>query len=194
MAQVNSLSGSTIQVGPLGLLSRIKQPRVAASFAVAGALSFWLPDVAVHLNAGRNFDSLHVWVMTILLPATFLSAYVVAKRLAVKRDFKCVGAAMLLGVWLTGGLFMTLAATASGSGFIGPGGVWTSLLMIVFSVIPVVTYILAAYDGSLFALLAVTVGAVLLWGLRASWILLTSAPSPPDLTSDKLPLHSFTGS
>jgi hypothetical protein len=127
---------------------------------------------------------------TILLPATFLFAYVVAQRLAVKRDFKCVGAAMLLGVWLTDGLFMTLAAMASGSGFIGPDGVWASLLMIVFSVIPVVTYILAAYDGSLFALLAVTLGAFLLWGLRKSWMLLTSVPSPPNVTSDKSPLHS----
>ncbi len=57
MAQVRGLSASKIQVGSWALLSRIKQPRLALSFAVAGALSFWLPDVVIHIDAGRNFDS-----------------------------------------------------------------------------------------------------------------------------------------
>ena len=67
MAQVRGLSASKIQVGSWALLSRIKQPRLALSFAVAGALSFWLPDVVIHIDAGRDFDSPHVWVITILL-------------------------------------------------------------------------------------------------------------------------------
>ena len=81
---------------------------MALSFAVAGALSFWLPDVAIHIAARRTFDSTHVWVITFLLPATFLFAYFVLRRFAVRRDFKWVGVAMLVGVWLTGGLFMML--------------------------------------------------------------------------------------
>jgi Cu/Ag efflux pump CusA len=91
---------------------------------------------------------------------------------------------MLVGVWLTGGLFTTLAATASGGGFVGTG-ILGSLLIVMLSVIPIVTYILAAYDGSLFALLAVTLGALLFCGVRASWKLLTSIPSPPDAIGDK---------
>lgn len=144
--------------------------RLATSFAVAGALSFWLPDVLVHLHAGPTIDSRHGWAITILAPASFLMAYVAARRFALKRDFTWMGVAMLLGVWLGGGLFMTLASMVSGSGFIGGTGVWR-LVVIVLSVIPIVTYILAAYDGSLFALLAVTVGALVLWGLRTSRIL-----------------------
>ena len=100
-----------------------------------------------------------------------------------KRDFKWVGPAMLLGVWLTGGLFMTLA-TASGSGFVGVDGAGR-LLIIVLSVIPIVTFILAAYDGSLFALLAVTLGALVFCGVRASWILLTSVPSSARISSEE---------
>jgi pimeloyl-ACP methyl ester carboxylesterase len=50
---------------------------LALSFAVAGALSFWLPDVAIHIAERRMFDSPHAWVITFLLPATFLLAYVV---------------------------------------------------------------------------------------------------------------------
>ena len=42
-----------------------------------------------------------------------------------------------------------------------------------------VSLLLAGNEGSLLALLAVTLGALLLCGVRASWILLTSVPSPP---------------
>ncbi len=178
MAQVRGLSQATTQVGSLLLPSGIKRRRLALSFAVAGGLSFWLPDLAIHVNAAQNFGPQQVWLITILLPAIFLFAYVVARRFGVKRDFKWVGAAMLLGVWLTGGLFTMLAATASGGGFVGTG-ILGALLIVMLSVIPIVTYILAAYDGSLFALLAVTLGALLVCGVRASWILLTSVPSPP---------------
>ena len=163
--------------------SRTKQLRLALAFALAGALSFWLPDLAIHVNAARNFGSPQVRLITILQPTMFLLAYVVARRFGTKRNFKWVGAAMLLGVWLTGGLFTTLAATASGGGFVG-AGVLASLLIVMISVIPIVTYILAAYDGSLFALLAVTLGALLFCGVRASWTLLTSLPSPPRVIGD----------
>lgn len=160
-------------------------PRLAILFAVAGALSFWLPDLAIHVHAARNFGSQQVWLITILLPATFLIAYVVARWFGTKWDFKWVGASMLLGVWLTGGLFTTLAATASGGGFVGTG-ILGSLLIIMLSVIPIVTYILAAYDGSLFALLAVTLGALLYCGIRASWPLSTFIPQPNGAVGEKL--------
>lgn len=169
--------------------SRTKKPRLALMFAIAGALSFWLPDLAIHVNAAQNFGSPQVRLITILLPAMFLVAYVVARRVGVKRDFKWVGVAMLLGVWLAGGVFMTLSATASGGGFAGTG-VLGALLIMVISVIPIVTFILAASDGSLFALLAVTLGAMLFCGVRASWTLLTSVPSPNrGTTSEEPALH-----
>jgi len=155
---------------------------LALSFAIAGALSFWLPDVAVHIGAGANFDSRHVLVITILMPATFLLAYVVARTFAIKRDFRWAGAAMLLGVWVTGGLFMTIAAMASGSAFVGASGMWR-LVVIVLSVIPIVTFILARFDGSLFALLVVTLSALLLLNFRASRMLSTSGPSSAGMSS-----------
>src|SRR5579859_8170248 len=134
VAQVYGLSHIPTQVGSLPSPSGAKRRRLALSFAVAGALSFWLPDLAIHVRAARNFGSQQVWLITILLPAIFLLAYVVARRFGVRRDFKWVGAAMLLGVWLTGGLFMMLAATASGGGFVG-AGILGSLLIIMMSII-----------------------------------------------------------
>jgi hypothetical protein len=146
----------------------MQKPKLALSFAAGGALSFWLPDVAVHVAARQTFDSPHVWLITFLMPATFLLAYLAGRRLAVQREFKWVGLAMLLGVWLLGGLFMTVAATASGAGFAGPNGIREGLLMIALSLIPPVTYMMAGYDGSLFALLAVSIGALLIWAVRSS--------------------------
>jgi hypothetical protein len=80
---------------------------------------------------------------------------------------------MLLGVWMSGGLFMTISSLASGSDFIGGTGFWR-LAIIPMSIIPIVTFILANYDGSLFALLAITVGGLLICGVRASWTLWSS--------------------
>jgi len=154
----------------LALFPRIQQPRFALTLAVIGALSFWLPDLAVHAAAGCKFDSPHARIITFLMPAAFLFAYVLARRFAAKREFKWVVAAMLLGVWLTGGLFMTLAATECGGGFAGPDGIRGGLLMIVLSLIPLVTCMQAVYDGSGLALLAVTIGPFLIWCVLASGV------------------------
>ena len=184
MAQARGLTGGTTLAKSFASPSRITRPRLALSFAIAGALSFWSPDVAVHISAGPNFDSRQVWVITILMPAAFLLTYVVTRKFALKREFRWVGVAMLLGVWITGGLFMTIAAMASGSEFAGASGVWR-LVIIVLSVIPIVTFILATFDGSWFALLVVTLGALFLLGFRASRIVLTSGPSSARISSEE---------
>ena len=118
MAQLRGLSRGTTQVGSLPLPSGTKRRRLALSFAVAGALSFWLPDAVVHIEAGPNFDSRQVWLCTILMPATFLLAYVVARRLGMKRDFKWVGPAMkaVHTQRLFGGLSVFLAVGVSNGG------------------------------------------------------------------------------
>lgn len=189
MANLHSLSSGARQARELASSSRVKRIRLTLWFAVTGALSFWLPDVAVHIGAGPHFDSRHVRVITILTPAIFLFAYVIARRVAANLDFKWVGPAMLLGVWLTGGLFMALAAMASGGELAGAHGVGR-LVVGVLSVIPIVTCIVAAYDGSLFALLAVTLGSVLVCCGRASWMLLTSDTSSSNTTHENTAEHS----
>lgn len=91
---------------------------------------------------------------------------------------------MLLGAWLGGGLFMTLSAMTSGSEFIGGTGVWR-LVVILLSVIPIVTFVLAASDGSLFALLAITLGGLLILGLRSSVTLWRSAGAPSNAAFER---------
>lgn len=56
--------------------------RLVLAFAALGALSFWLPDLVIHLSAGPNLDSRHGLAITVLAPATFLIAYVIGRRFA----------------------------------------------------------------------------------------------------------------
>ena len=141
--------------------------RPALLGASIGALSFWVPDVAVHARARHSFDARHVWAINLLMPATFLITYLLGRGRARVTGFKWLGLAMIVGVWLTGGLFIMLSATAEGGGFATARAV-TSILLVVGSVIPIVTCMLATYDGSLGALLIVTAVAVLIWAYGAS--------------------------
>jgi hypothetical protein len=57
----------------------------------------------------------------------------------------------------SGGLFMTVSATFAGGGFAGPGGFRETALVILLSLLPPYTFIMATYDSTLFALLLATV-------------------------------------
>lgn len=163
-----SVGRTIIKTGPTALFSRIQQPRLTLWLAIAGALSFWLPDLAIHVaarldSAPARWDAAFVF----LPPGTFLFIYLIARRVAVRRGFKRVGVAMLAGVWLTSGTFMAIAATATERGF-AHSSVLGWLCMIVLSIFPPVMFFFAAYEGSLFALLVLTFGALLVWGARTS--------------------------
>jgi hypothetical protein len=188
MPRVQRIDRHTNDVGVSYAQSRAKRSRFVLGFAALGAVTFWFPDVLIHLNAGPNLDSQHGWAITLVAPAAFLFAYVVARRFASRQEFNWPGMTMLLGVWLTGGLFMTVAAMASGSEFVGGTGLWR-LVVIALSVIPIVTYVLASYDGSLFALLAVTVGGLLVCGFRSSCMLWNSAGTQSNTVVDKSESH-----
>ncbi len=136
--------------------------------AVVGALSFWLPDVIIHVLALRSFDFPHVWAITLVSPTTFPIAYLSLRRVAAHRDYGPVGIAMLLGVWSLGGLFMIVIiviATAA-LGFAGGYHVGTLFMFLLFSWFPLLTWIMATNDGSLGALIIVTLGVLLFWGVR----------------------------
>lgn len=181
MAQEQSIDPERKHAGASRTQSPVARRRgLVLAFAAAGAISFWLPDVAIHAEAGPNLDARHAWAITALAPLIFLIAYFVARRLALKRHFKMAGPTMLLGVWVSGGLFMTVAAILSRSEFIGGTGIWR-LVMIFMAVIPIVTLFLAAYDGSLLALLAITVGGLLILGFRSSVELWSSAGTASDM-------------
>ena len=151
--------------------------------AVVGALSFWLPDVIIHVLARWSFDFNPLVAITLVSPTTFLMAYLSLKRVAAQRDYRPLGFAMMLGVWLLGGLFIIAIATAEG-GFAGPNRVGTLFMFLLFSWFPLLTWIMATYDGSLGALILVTLGALLVWGVRRYR---SHAIAP--VAGDKSPFH-----
>jgi len=189
MVQVHTIDRDTNDITDSSYSqSRGRRSDLVFGFAALGAFSFWFPDVLLHLHAGPNLDSRHGWAITVLAPAIFLMAYVVARRFAGRQHFNWPGATMLLGVWLSGGLFMTLGATASGSDFVGGTGLWR-LVVIVVSIIPIVTYVLASYDGSLFALLMVTMGGLLVCGIRSNYTLWKSAATRSNTAANNSEFH-----
>jgi hypothetical protein len=100
-------------------------------------------------------------------PETGLVALLVWAR--VTGDTRSVTAGrMLVGVWLLGGVFMMISATIAGGGFSGPDGFKGGLIAIAMSLIPIYTFIMATYDGSLFALLLISMALFLVWVLPMS--------------------------
>ena len=138
------------------------------AFAAIGALGFWLPDLIVHIVSGKGFDTAQLRLVTLVMPASLLITYLFACRVASNHGYVRPGVAMMLGVWLTGGLFTTLSSTAAGGAFAHAGGTVPSLIMIVAGVITIFTSMFATYDGSLFALVIVTVGALVIYAARES--------------------------
>jgi O-antigen/teichoic acid export membrane protein len=132
------------------------------TFLSIGASAFWLPDVFVHLLRRESFDSPDVWLLTVLMPlCVFAALYIFAKRLGT--SFSNGALRMLCGIWLFGGVFICIAGTFSGGGFVGPDGIRGGLIVIAMSLIPLVTLMLATYDGSLGALTIATVVLLILW-------------------------------
>ena len=126
--------------------------------ALTGAGSFWIPDVLVHAIAGRHFSGIHVLLLTLLLPVAFTCAYVVTRRHY--RDSRFIALPMLVGLWFLGGIFMLASASFSGGGFTVSEGLGDTMYGVLLSFLPPYTFMMATYDGALFALLLATVSPI----------------------------------
>jgi len=119
-----------------------------------GALAFWLPEIALYV---WQRQALNAKLVTFLLPSTFLLVYLLVSILRPKRIPKPSAAIfMVLGVVFLGTLAMTIGATIRGAGFWGhPGS--TLLGVLLGTVVPIYAFIAATYDGSLYALIFVSI-------------------------------------
>jgi len=119
-----------------------------------GALAFWLPEIALYVWQRRT---LNAKLVTFLLPSTFLLVYLLVSILRPKRISNPSAAIfMALGVVFLGTLAMTIGATIRGAGFLGhPGSTLLGLLL--STVVPIYAFIAATYDGSLYALIFVSI-------------------------------------
>jgi hypothetical protein len=92
-----------------------------------------------------------------LLPSSFMIVYLLVSILRLKQSAKPSAAIfMVLGVVFLGTLAITIGATIRGAGFSEhPGS--TLLGVLLGTVIPIYAFIAATYDGSLYALIFVSI-------------------------------------
>jgi hypothetical protein len=132
---------------------------------VIGAVSFCVPDMVWHAIRRSQFDWRDVLGLTVVLPVSFFGAY---KRLQGRGREETILRWMLLGLWLLGGFLIVLGGflITVGASFAGAGFDTSSLQILPISLIPGIVYILAAYDGSLMALIIVTAVSLIIWFAR----------------------------
>jgi hypothetical protein len=127
-----------------------------------GAASFWLPDSLWHAIRGSNFSGADVLAITVLMPLTLFITYLFVKGRPTDEPRRYIGLPMMLGVWMLGGFFITVGSSLSGGGFVGPDGIRGGVFITLIGLVPPFTYVLAAYDASLGALMLATLAAILI--------------------------------
>jgi hypothetical protein len=119
-----------------------------------GAAAFWLPEIALY---AWHRQELNRTLVTFLLPGTFLAVYIAVLLNRPRQTAKPSAAIfMLLGVLSLGTLAMAIGATFLGAGF-SMHPVSTLLGVLLGTVIPIYAFIAATYDGSLYALVLVSI-------------------------------------
>jgi hypothetical protein len=130
--------------------------QLAFAFAT-GALSFWSPVIIARLVLGEDWGALLTVVpLTLVLPVlACLALDLMAQRWTAPRPGLAL--AMIVGIWASGPFFMMLANTFTpGEGF-HQADAW-SFVGLGTALFPVYTFMMATYEGSLFAVLFTTIG------------------------------------
>ena len=89
-------------------------------------------------------------------------AYLLLRGHPLKGSTRSTPWPLLAGVWLLAGPFMAIGASLAGAGFVGPDGLSTGTRMVLVSLLPIVSIPVAAHDGSLGALLTVSLVVLLI--------------------------------
>ena len=142
----------------------------AKGLFVLGALAFWTPEILMY---ACTRDEISSKLITFLLPGTFVLSYVLVLILRRKQAPRPSAAIfMWLGVIFLATFAITIGATLRGGGFSQHLG--SALLGVLLgTAIPIYGFIAAAYDGSLYALILVSIVMPLVHFVfeRRNWIL-----------------------
>jgi hypothetical protein len=139
----------------LAMKAELGRTTKALSHALLGGLVFWTPNVAVHWIIGYRFSGFVVIGLTVLLPATTILFFRTFLWPSLKQEGRLSQALFaVLGIWITGPSMLTFSSSFCGGGLSQPDAwrffVFGTLLF------PVFTFVMSAYDGTLFALLLTT--------------------------------------
>jgi len=126
-------------------------------YIVSGA-AFWIPSVVIHAIRGAKFDgSIYDLIAISLLPvAAAIVTLEVIDRLRIGGCRRGIIAAwMLWGIWFVGPFMMAVGASFSGGGFARPDG-WR-IFTLAIPLFVHLTWMMSAYDGTIGALVIVTI-------------------------------------
>ena len=135
--------------------AKLMRATKALTYALLGGLVFWTPNVVVHWIIGYRFSGFVVIGLTVLLPVTtivFFRTFVWPSLLQESRLSQTVFA--VLGIWITGPSMLTFSSSFCGGGLTQPDAwrffVFGTLLF------PLFTFVMSAYDGTVFAVMLTT--------------------------------------
>lgn len=127
---------------------------VSAAVYFSAAIAFWVPGVAVNALAPR-FGVIEVAIVTVVCPLAAAGIFLSLSMLDLKASLAWKTSFYLLGIWAWGPPFMTMnGAMAAGDGY----ALDLARVVIMWAAFPLTAWMMAAYDGSLFALGIATAG------------------------------------
>jgi hypothetical protein len=129
---------------------------------IVSGVAFWIQSMVIHAIRGANFGgSIYDLIAISLLPV--VAAVVTLEMIDELRIGDCrrgiMAVWMLVGIWVLGPLMMTIGASFSGGGFARPD-TW-QMLALAIPLFMHFTWMMSAYDGTLGALVVVTVWFVI---------------------------------
>jgi hypothetical protein len=135
--------------------SRLARASDAILHILLGGTVFWAPNIAVHWMTGFRFSYSDAIAITFLLPAaTYLFFRMLWWPLRKVEDRLPPALFAVLGIWITGPAMLTFSASFCGGGLTQPDA-W-HFFVIGTLLFPLFTFVMSTYDGTLFALLFVT--------------------------------------
>jgi len=124
------------------------------TYMLLGSFAFWLPSVILHAVKGDDYFR-HLRVLAYVQVFSTLGALV---SIWLLRGWivppRRIAPWMLLGIWMLGPFWLSVNATFDGGGFAREGG-WLGVIISIL-LFPVITPLLAVYDGSILNLLMIT--------------------------------------
>ena len=115
----------------------------------------------MHASRGYNFRGLDVFILTFLLPLiTLISLAILRKLRPEESDHAFIACSVLLGIWVLAALLILVGASFFTGKPLGAEG-WKLVAMgtVLF---PIFTFEISAYDGTLLAVLLITLILILM--------------------------------
>jgi hypothetical protein len=150
----------------VAMKEKLRRAIRALTYALLGALVFWTPNVVVHWIIAYRFSGFVVIGLTVLLPALTILIFRALLWPSLKQESRLSPALFaVLGIWIAGPSMLTFSASFCGGGLTQPDAwrffVFGTLLF------PLFTFVMSAYDGTVFALFLTTLLLPILANSRA---------------------------